>query len=223
MLATLIISRFRTVILDRPVDRPHGQRDVGSRESRDDFHRAVGAQSLGALAVDAGDDVPRLHAGARGRRVRQRHDDHDVLRIIRLDPNPHAPEFPFGRFFQVLQVVRPDHIREKIQLCERPLGELADENLFGNLHRLLVHIPQVQQRLGNDAVRIVRRGQFRLGLPILDVVQENLPLIAVFETGEGIFQAVGRHHRFQPVQPAFQQRLKRDIAIVFLVRQRQRV
>ena len=202
------------VVLAVAVGAADGQDDGGALLAGDGLDGLVDADALGVLAVDLGDDVAGLDPGLVGGAVLERAHDLEAAVLVALDLDAHAAELAAGGLAELLNVGRPDHAAERVQLGEGAVGELADQHLLRQVHRVAVGGLDLLQRVAQDQLLGRVRG-VAVGVgPLVDDGQERRPLGLVAQVRESLLQALGGGDGAQAVQPAQGQVAEVDVAVV---------
>ena len=156
-----------------------------------------------ARPIHVGDDVARLDARVKGRRVVQRGDDLDLSQSILDDRDAHPDEVPTGVFFKLLGFLGPDHGGKVVERLQRPAHQLADDDLLRQANGLLVDVfhdaPKVPN--GGAAIKRWRRSDLlqsgsQAGLEVLAVYVVSQPL-------EALLRGFGIRQQEKLFEPAF--------------------
>ena len=150
------------------LDRQH---DLGVRRAAHLVHRVVQRHADQRLAVQRGDDVARLDAGAGGGRVIDRGDDLDDALVL-IDLDPEAAEFALGLDLHVLERFGVHVGAVRIETGQHAVDRVLDQvlvidriDVFGAdaLHHVAEHLQHLVH-VGVAAVlgeRAVQRPQAR--------------------------------------------------------------
>src|SRR5204862_5699708 len=96
-------------------DREDDGRALGAG---DRLHRLVERDASGVLAVDVRDKVAGLDACLIGGAVLERADDLEAAVLVALDQDADAAELALRGLVEFLEVGRPDHAGERVELGE---------------------------------------------------------------------------------------------------------